>query len=190
MVDLDHARRNLDPLGPFPRDRGIEPLVSRDRGIVSRDRDATLGSILRPARRSRESFAIDATVREGERGANDSPRPAVDGDGAPRGAQSPRALRPSERRAGARSVHVTRRDRAGRSAVRRPSTRGAGDAGGAPRSRGRDALTATRARAASARRAQTCAVETQSRSAMIALVPRVVAQPGALESRLTNDGAE
>jgi hypothetical protein len=29
-----------------------------------------------------------------------------------------------------------------------------------------------------------------NRSAMIALVPRVVAQPGALESRLTNDGAE
>ena len=35
-------------------------------------------------------LAIDAAVREGERGANDSPRPAVDGDGAPRGAQSPR----------------------------------------------------------------------------------------------------
>ena len=62
---------------------------------------------------------------------------------------------------GARSGHVARRDRAGRLAAR-PSTRGAGDAGGAPRSRGRDALTATRARAASARRAQTCAVETQS----------------------------
>ena len=62
---------------------------------------------------------------------------------------------------GARSGHVARRDRAGRLADR-PSTRGAGDAGGAPRSRGRDALTATRARAASARRAQTYAVESQS----------------------------
>ena len=60
----------------------------------------------------------------------------------------------SERGSRARRGHVGRRDRAGRSAAR-PSTRSMGKAGGAPRSRGRDALTATRASAASARRAQT-----------------------------------
>ena len=54
---------------------------------------SALGSVSRPARRSRERFAVDAAVRGAARGANGSPGAAVDGDGARRGAQSPRALR-------------------------------------------------------------------------------------------------
>ena len=78
---------------------------------LSRDRDAALGPISRAARRSRERLAIDAAVREGERGARTTrPDPPSTATGRPAANKAPAR---SERRAGGRARGHVRRGRAG-----------------------------------------------------------------------------